>query len=109
MTDLEKRFHRAMLEVYEKAKTEAGYNAVKFLQMVTANGGLETAKTLINSRAPSAGYTALWEKGRLDLSVEAVILDEEGKALFSERERRMAEARLRSYGWTPKQTRRGSI
>ena len=77
MNDLEKRFHRAMLDVYEKAKNEAGYNAVKFLQMVSAQGGLETAKVLINSRAPSSGYTALWERGRLGLSVEAVVLQQE--------------------------------
>ena len=99
MNELEKRFHRAMLDVYEKAKTEAGYNAVKFLQMVTANGGLETAKTLVNSRTPSDGYTALWEKGRLDLSVEAVVLQDDWRSLFSDRERGIAEKRLKAYGW----------
>lgn len=100
MSDLENRFHQAMIDVYERAKSEAGYNAVKFLQMVSDRGGLETARTLINARTPSSGYTALWERGRLDLTVEAVVLQDEWRTLFTDRERSIAEARLRAYGWT---------
>ncbi len=40
MDDLERRFHRAMIAIYEKAKREAEYNATRFLQMVSQLGGL---------------------------------------------------------------------
>jgi len=68
---LENEFHEAMLDIYRKAKSEAKYNAQRFLQMVVDHGGIEAAKMLINSETVSEGYTALWERGRLDLTVEA--------------------------------------
>ena len=91
-------FHEAMLNIYRKAKSEAKYNAVRFLQMVTDHGGLETAHMLINSATVSEGYTALWERGRLDLTVEAMILDNEKyHSLFSEEELAICAKRLKQY------------
>lgn len=98
-TDLEKRFNEAMLDVYRRAKAEAGYNATRFLGMVTEMGGHETARTLIHAPTVSEGYTALWERGRLDLTVEAVILLSEWQDLFSEAEREIARRRLVEYGY----------
>ncbi len=43
MTELERRFHREMVQIYERAKRETGYNATRFLQMVSNQGGLATA------------------------------------------------------------------
>jgi hypothetical protein len=75
MADLEAQFDQAMFTVYRRAKDDANYNATIFLQMLTDGGGLRTAKTLINASKPSDGYTALWERGRLDLTVEAVVVE----------------------------------
>lgn len=100
-TELEKRFHAAMLDVYQRAKTEAGYNASRFLSMVTEQGGYEAARTLIYAQNVSDGYTALWERKRLDLTVEAVILKPEWRDLFSELERDIARRRLAEYGYDP--------
>lgn len=95
---LELEFDEAMLNIYRKAKSEAKYNAVRFLQMVTDHGGLETAHILINSGTVSEGYTALWERGRLDLTVEAMILDNEKyHSLFSEEELAVCAKRLKQY------------
>lgn len=95
---LELAFHEAMLNIYRKAKSEAKYNAVRFLQMVTDHGGLEAAHILINSNTVSEGYTALWERGRLDLTVEAMILDNEKyHTLFSEEELAICAKRLKQY------------
>jgi hypothetical protein len=55
MADLETQFTEAMLTIYTRAKSEARCNARLFLQMVVDNGGLRTAKTLINSARPSDG------------------------------------------------------
>lgn len=87
-----------MFDVYRRAKSEARYNATVFLQMLSDSGGLRTAKTLINAAKPSDGYTALYMKGRLDLTVEALVVeDQRWHALFTEEELRRAEARLREY------------
>lgn len=69
----ELQFHEAMLDIYRKAKSEAKYNAIRFMQMVTDHGGVRTAHMLINSANVSEGYTALWERKRLDLTIEAMI------------------------------------
>jgi hypothetical protein len=59
MASLSKQFDLAMLEVYRRAKSEAGYNARVFLSMIADRGGVPTAKYLINSATPSDGYTSL--------------------------------------------------
>lgn len=97
---VERAFHARMLQIYVAAKEEAGYNATRFLAMVNEYGGLEAAKMLLHATTVSDGYTALWERGRLDLTVEAVILGEEWVTLFSETEKEIAATRLRQYGYT---------
>lgn len=85
-----------MLDIYRRAKADIGYNATRFLQMVEDRGGVEAAKQLIHA-PPSDGFTTLWEKGRLDLSVEYHILDPEFEELFTEEERRIARERLEQF------------
>ena len=73
--DLLNRFEYEMMNIYRRAKIEAKYNATRYFQMLSDHGGLETAHILINAPRVSEGYTALWERGRLDLTVEALIFD----------------------------------
>jgi len=73
-SQLETQFHESMLNIYRAAKAEAKYNAQRFLQMVVDHGGLEAARMLIHSTHVSEGYVALWERSRLDLTVEAMIV-----------------------------------
>jgi hypothetical protein len=96
--DLEKRFHRAMAGIYETAKRELGYNVTRFLQMLSEQGGVATARHLLWSSAPSEGFTTLWSHGRLDLTVEAHVLDSEFEPLFSDADRERARERLEAYG-----------
>ncbi|PYO97685.1 MAG: hypothetical protein DMD60_06025 [Gemmatimonadetes bacterium] len=98
-TPLEERFNEAMLDVYRRAKSEAGYTASRFLKMISEHGGYETARILLHAPAVSDGYTALWERRRLDLTVEAVVLEPPWHDLFSELEREIARTRLKKYGY----------
>ena len=99
-TALEIQFHEAMLDIYRRAKAEAGYNATRFLTMVVNQGGLETARYLLHAETVSEGYTALWDRERLDLTVEATILRPEWHDLFTDVERRIAVKRLRDYEYS---------
>jgi hypothetical protein len=99
MTDLEKKFHQAMLDIYEIAKCECNYNATYFLRMVVDYGGLQAARRLLATDKPSDGFTALWMCRRLDLSVEAVVLKPEFVPLFTDAEREIARNRLAEYGY----------
>jgi hypothetical protein len=102
MDDAEKAFGRAMRDVYTRAKAEAGYNATYFLRMLADHGPIETARRLIASQQPSEGFTQLWQRDRLDLTVEAQVLRPEFADLFSEEERDISERRLATYGFRPR-------
>ena len=102
MLELEIAFHDEMIELYKRARDDARYNATRFLGMINEQGGLETARTIVNSPSVSEGYTALWEKGRLDLTVEATILQPQWAPLFSDAERKIAVRRLREFGYKGK-------
>ena len=101
-TDLQRRFDLEMLNIYRRARFEAKYNATRYMQMLNELGGLETARILINSSTVSEGYTALWERGRLDLTVEALIHDNsEWQPLFTEEELKIIRRRLADYHYKP--------
>lgn len=101
-SDLEARFDEAMMQIYVRAKTEVRYNAARYLQMLHDHRGLETARLLVLADQPSEGYTALWERGRLDLTVEVLVLQPEWQPLFVEEPELLdrARRRLTDYGYT---------
>ncbi|MEO3807687.1 hypothetical protein ABGB17_01645 [Sphaerisporangium sp. B11E5] len=94
MNEAERRFHRAMIEIYQTAKRDLGYNATRFIQMVSERGGLATARQLLWSDQISDGFETLRSHGRLDLTVEAHVLREEFVELFTEEDRQRARDRL---------------
>jgi hypothetical protein len=98
-TAVAEQFHRAMADVYRVARDEAGYNAARFLSMISEIGGLETAHVLLAEGVESEGFIALWERGRLDLTVEAHVLQPRFAILFSERELEVARRRLDDLGY----------
>jgi len=97
--ELEARFDEAMMDVYRRALNECGYKATRFLHMLHEHRGLETARILLHAANVSEGYVALWERKRLDLTVEALILGEEWRSLFTEDERETAQKRLAQYNY----------
>jgi hypothetical protein len=98
-TELEARFDNAMMDVYRRALAECDYKATRFLHMLHEHRGLGTARILLHASGVSEGYVALWERQRLDLTVEAVILAAEWRSLFTEQEREIARKRLADYGY----------
>ncbi len=95
--DLLKQFDFAMFDIYSRAKHEANYKATRYFQMLQEHGGLGTAQILLHSPHVSDGYTALWERGRLDLTVERLVLRDKWNPLFSDEERDIARKRLQAY------------
>jgi hypothetical protein len=59
------------------SQTRLNYDATRFLQMISEQGGLATARQVLWSDQPSEGFTTLWLRHRLDLTVEAHVLHEE--------------------------------
>jgi hypothetical protein len=101
-TELEKDLDVAMMDIYRRAKAEAGYNATLYFQMLTEHRGLETARILLHAQTVSEGYTALWERGRLDLTMEALVHEHsEFHPLFTKEECQIARRRLVEYKYPP--------
>ena len=98
--NLEARFHEALVRIYREAAS-FGYYPAYFLRMVVEQGGLVAAKQLLNSSEPSSGFTRLWDEGRLDLSVEAVVIQEPWRILFTDEELLEARRRLVDLGYDP--------
>ena len=103
-TNLEAEFDAAMMQIYVRAKKEAGYSATRYLQTLHDNRGLDTARILVKAEQPSEGYSALWERGRLDLTVEALVLQPKWQPLFTEELELLecARQRLVKYSYNEK-------
>jgi hypothetical protein len=104
MTDIgrvSQQFDEAMFEIYRRAKVEANYNATIFLGMLNTDGGLRTAQKLIKAPRESDGYTALWLRNKLELTVEAVVLENsKWHVLFTKEELEKCRERLTKCGYT---------
>ncbi len=100
--ELKDRFNNIVYDYIRRSKVEAKYNPTRFIQMVDFHGCLETARILINSSKESEGYTTLYLKGRLDLTIEAIIFDNpEFQLLFTEYELNKIKKRLIAYNYKP--------
>ena len=98
MRTLADQFTASLFDAYRRAKDEAKYHATAFLGMLNEHGGVDTAKRLINAEKASDGYTALYLRQRLDLTVEAIIFDNpRWHELFTEEELQRIAKRLKQY------------
>ena len=96
--DIQAVFGQEMFRIYQRALSEADYKATRFLHMLHEHGGLQTARILVHASTVSEGYTALWERGRLDLTVEALIHDDSRwHPLFTLDELAICARRLSEY------------
>ena len=110
MTDLDARFEQAMVEkVYREAGRETGYWAGYFLRSVKQHGGVGAARRLLQRGGISKGLTRLAALGRLDLAMEALVLDPVYEALFTDAERAAARKRLDDAGRLTAGTERHSV
>ena len=109
MPTLSEHFEGAMFTIYRRAKAEAKYNAEIFFKMLHERGGLATAKFLINAPNESKGYTELFLRKRLDLTVEAMVAeDTRWHSLFTEDELDRARRRLAKHGYAQASNDRAS-
>jgi hypothetical protein len=98
MGTLEAEFTAAMYTTYEEGKKRA-YHPTYFLQMLGQYGGVETAKRLLAEREIQTGLMKLYELDLLDSSMEAYVIKERYKSLFTEEEVAEARRRLEDLGY----------
>ncbi|WP_163008951.1 hypothetical protein [Burkholderia contaminans] len=71
----------------------------KFISMLNADGGYKTASTLIGLQQPSDGFNKLWEHRRLDLTVEAIVVETRWSVYFDQTLLNEAERKLKGAGY----------
>lgn len=99
MTPVEnEKFTRLLLRAAEDCR-HLGYHPRKFMQMVNAEGGEATAKRLLSSSKISDGFVELSSMGHLELTVEALILENGWQYAFDPELIAMATKRLRDVGY----------
>jgi hypothetical protein len=98
LPDLENQFHIAMEGVYDNA-ADHKYFATYFKGMLDKYRGLGTAKRLLAKEEIQEGLMKLWELGRLDQSMEALVIQERFRPLFSDKEVTESRRRLEELGY----------
>ncbi|MBB2935526.1 hypothetical protein FHX82_002580 [Amycolatopsis bartoniae] len=96
---LAERFGAEMQSLLERSRREAQSPAIHLLSMLADLGPLETARRLLRAPAVSDSFAALWERGRLDLTVEALVINPLFADLFSDQELGTARTRLEQFGY----------
>ncbi|SRR6266498_1785635 len=96
--NLEEQLTYELHGTYEAAR-DRGYIATLFLQMLEEHGGRETAKRLLAKSKPQTGLFELWNLGLLHQSMEAVVLQDKFKDLFTDDELAEAHKRLDELGY----------
>lgn len=109
MIDPHPDFTKALHTTYQMAVDEAKYRAPYFHQMLVERYGFDTACHLIMSKDATTGFTRMFEVNRLDLTVEAVVLNPKWFRLFEKEILQTAYDRLKDFGyifpvdaWNPK-------
>lgn len=98
--DAEAEFGRRMTDNLARYQAEANSNSVYLRSMLAQLGPLPTARKLLAAPVVSDVFAGLWERGRMDLTVEALVVEPEFASLFTEDELQTARRRLQQFGYT---------
>jgi len=96
-------FTNFLREKANEAEESLGYRAKQFQKMLNAKGGEATVRQLLSKGKPTEGFNRLWELGRLDLSVEALVVESRWRPLIDDALIQRAENLLRGadYSFVP--------
>ena len=87
MPTLEQQFEKELIQQCDSAQEACpAYRPVRLKQNIQRFGALKAVKELLRRGQPSDGFAVLADAGRLDLSIEAVIIKSRYGELFSDEE-----------------------
>ena len=79
---------------------ETGVSTQVLSQLLEQNGAVSAVQTLLRPGAPGYGFAELWQQGRLDLTVETLVVGNDHFArLFGAAAVERAAGRLANYGF----------
>ena len=98
---LKKLFHQEIIDLYKQIIKSVKYKPTRLMDYINRYGGYEAAVKYISTESNVQDFTILWEKERLDLSVEALITKEQYRELFSEDILSFCDRKLKEYSYAP--------
>jgi hypothetical protein len=99
MDDLKRELRERYISTYNECK-KFGYSPRVFLDMIVSNEDIvEVTRRLIYKEGGTTGFTTLYNKNKMDLSVERIILEPRYKELFTAEDLRAAYNRLKEYNY----------
>lgn len=100
MDQLKRELRDRYIETYNACK-KFKYTPRAFLDMVVSDEDIvEVTRRLIHKDGGTSGFTTLFENGRMDLSVEKIILEPRYRVLFDKEDLVAAYARLKEYQYS---------
>ena len=97
MEQLKRELRERYISTYNECK-KFKYFPRAFLDMVVSNEDVvDITRKLIHKEGGTTGFTTLFENGRMDLSVERIILEPRYRELFTLDDLRAAFERLKQY------------
>ena len=97
--EMEDDFKRELLRAVDVCINRYRYRPSYFLQMLDNYGAVGTVIKLVTADKFHEGFTKLWEFGRLDLTVEAIMLRSPYRQLFTKEVLDKALERLTALGY----------
>ena len=94
MNTLERKLYGRLEDVIQVCRRELHWNPTAAIEMIHDHGPVEAARRIVQTPGGTEGFARCWEAGRLELSFEAVILEEEVRSLFDEKVLAEAQSRL---------------
>ena len=98
---LKKSFHQEMINLYKMIIKLVKYKPTRLMDYINKYGGYEAAVKYISTESNVQDFAVLWEKERLDLSVEALITSETYRVLFPEEMVAFCDRKLKEYSYAP--------
>ena len=92
--NLQAKFTAHLLSLAQRSNDELHYYPGFFIKMVKGQGGVGAAKTLLAQPLASQGFNILKNLDRLDLSMEAAVIEQPWASMFLADELAIARARL---------------
>jgi len=101
MQELERQLRGRMMDVTRICQKELRWNPTRAVQMINEHGAAEAARIMVLTPNGTDGFARCWEEGRLELSVEHIILEPKFSPLFTEDVLQVARDRLEQARLNP--------
>lgn len=93
------RFSEAVADLYKRTQIECNHRQTFLKDLVDSMGGYRAAKKILGNKKYLIGLASLKNYNRLDLSVEALVVDPQWDGIFTRRQLEVANSRLAQYGY----------